>query len=605
MISRKLAVAIPFAVAVLVFSNSVLNRWALDDHALIANNPAAHSIQGALDGFFEPYWPPDENGHSAGLYRPLATLSYAVEWTFSGGSPAVSHISNVFLHAFATGLVVLVALAWLSPLGAMVAGLVFAVHPVHTEAVANVIGRAEVMSAIGLLVAVVAARRYRRTASDERAWHWALVTLGAVIFAQLSKENGVVAIAIIALDHLVDRRPVLRPTFQLYWLVAALTLSWLYIWASIAGGAVDLTVAPGIRWLSFPERLATALPVQLEVVRLLVWPMNLAASYDPQLIPQRTEFGLLAVAGAIVAASIVLLGVALIRKAPAIAFGLIAAVISYAPTSNLVFSAGLMLGERTLYFSSIAPVLVVGWLASNARSDLRRPLFASVALILMVFGVRTVLRNPFWVDMRSVITNDLLEHPEGFRTQFRIGEAFEAIGDSNQALSYYLTAVELFDRDPFASKQLVDLALAMGRENLALSESGRAFGIAPFHADIVALHARTLVATGRRDSAIAIVREAFDNDATSTTARIYNEVAVTASSPDWAVRFSQARFSWLSGRPLEATSQLFELVDIEVSQGESEYFCWEFGKTRGIMEAIASNRLRELELLAGAHGCDA
>jgi hypothetical protein len=160
-LTARRAVWVAALAAALVYLPALRNRWALDDHAVIEDNPAAHSVRGALDAAFSPYWP-YKDGFSAGLYRPLTTLSYAVDWSIAGDHPWWFHLTNILLHALATALVVLVALRWLAPPAALAAGLVFATHAVHVEAVANVVGRAEILAAIGMLSALLAARRYRR-----------------------------------------------------------------------------------------------------------------------------------------------------------------------------------------------------------------------------------------------------------------------------------------------------------------------------------------------------------------------------------------------------------------------------------------------------------
>ena len=135
-LTPRRAVWVAALTAALLYTPALRNRWALDDHAIVERNPAAHSLHAALDAFFAPYWP-YQDGFSAGLYRPLTTLSYAVQWSVSGDAPFWFHLVNLLLHALATALVVLVALRWLTPPAALVAGLVFATHAVHVEAVGH------------------------------------------------------------------------------------------------------------------------------------------------------------------------------------------------------------------------------------------------------------------------------------------------------------------------------------------------------------------------------------------------------------------------------------------------------------------------------------
>ena len=151
--------------------------------------------------------------------------------------------------------------------------------------------------------------------------------------------------------------------------VMAVIVVWLVVWRAVAGGWVQITTGAALRYLSFGERLDTVLPVYLEVIRLLTWPMKLAANYNPQMIPQRTEFTAVAALGAAAATAIVALGVASLRRAPAVGFAILAAIMAYAPTSNLVFLSGTLLGERTLYFAALAPAFAAGWIVQHALGD--------------------------------------------------------------------------------------------------------------------------------------------------------------------------------------------------------------------------------------------
>ena len=133
------------AAAVLLSVNSVLNDFAFDDLPVVIQNTSIQDLGTLPKALVSPYWP-NEYGQDLGLWRPLTTAFYGIQWAFWGENPAMFHALNVVLHGVVTALVVVV-LAELVPLGlAFVAGLLFAVHPVHVEAVANVVGLAEVLS---------------------------------------------------------------------------------------------------------------------------------------------------------------------------------------------------------------------------------------------------------------------------------------------------------------------------------------------------------------------------------------------------------------------------------------------------------------------------
>jgi hypothetical protein len=136
--------------AIAAYLNSFGNGFAYDDNGIVTQNPTVTSgdWRSALQS---PWWPNAEGG--AGLYRPVTSASFAAEWELFGGAPLGFHVGNVAVHALAS----LLVLALLSGLGAgagaTVGAALFAIHPVHTEAVANVVGRAEIYAACFYLAA--------------------------------------------------------------------------------------------------------------------------------------------------------------------------------------------------------------------------------------------------------------------------------------------------------------------------------------------------------------------------------------------------------------------------------------------------------------------
>src|SRR6266566_5162500 len=180
----------------------------MDDLYIIVWNPLVHSVQGTWRAFTGPYWPPDLGGQ---MYRPLPLASFAVDWAIAGGHPAWFHAMNLLWHAGMAVLVAAVARRWADWATALGAGLVFAVHPAHVEAVANVIGLGELMAAAGVCLAVYAA-----VVRQDVWWSGAALVLGL-----LSKENALVAPALIVWAWIVGPRPLPRRmlAFAIGWLI--------------------------------------------------------------------------------------------------------------------------------------------------------------------------------------------------------------------------------------------------------------------------------------------------------------------------------------------------------------------------------------------------
>ena len=255
------------AVGFVVFLPSLANGWSGDDTLMIHTNEVVHGAGSALRAWFETYWRPPFS--AAGLYRPLTILTYGIDWSLADGSPWWFHLVNVGLHATATWLVVLVVGAWLRPTAALAAGLVFALHPVHVEAVANVVGRAELLVAIGVLGAVIVARRYRASETGSARAVWLTATIVVVALTLHAKESGVIALPVLALDHALGARKDVRLHGALYLGVAAVTVGWFHIWNGVAGLYAGTASHGGFFELTDGQRLSTMFPAYLDLLRIL------------------------------------------------------------------------------------------------------------------------------------------------------------------------------------------------------------------------------------------------------------------------------------------------------------------------------------------------
>ena len=586
-IGRRSAVLISMVAAVGIYAGALNNSWAMDDVGIIERNDAAHSVPQSLRSFFEPYWPPED--HFAGQYRPVTILSYAVDWTVSDGSSAWFHFINAILHGISTGLVVLVFTRWLSSVAAVVVGLVFAVHPVHVEAVANVVGRAELFVAIALLILVLSARRFRASSGRIRIG-WATVALGSLAFGLLSKEHAVVGGVIVAFDELLDPERSFRKNAALYTGIAALTVGWLFLWNGVAGGFVEASGNATTDGLNTLQRLYTAFPVQAEAVRLLIWPMDLAADYSPDVIPRRVFFSVPALVGFLNVASILALAGFLWKKAPAFTFAVVVGALTYAPTTNLAFSSGVILGERNLYLGVVAVAVAAGWAVENFRHS-RHSLGVWMAVlgILSIYGVRTVTRVPAWRSTGTIVATDLLKYPQNYRTRVRYASYLEGVNRSFASLAELRTASAIYPDDPLVSLTSVPRALDLGLESIALVEAAMAYGIQPKMPRIAGNMVRALMANGFVDSAITVARRAVDsNPSDYLAARWYTESLVASGATGWRVDVARAHEEWRRGMPIQASIVLERAAkgiggDPEIDQAS----CWD----------VASGRKLALQLL--------
>lgn len=485
---KKLALV--FAVAVGLYLPTIPYGFVQDDRGIIAQNPAAHSIPVALRAFDDPYWPREIGG---GLYRPLTILSYAVDWTLSGGSSRWLHAVNALLHGLVTVLVVVVLSRWMPSNGALAAGLVFALHPVHVEGVASLVSRAELLVAASMLGAVLAARRAR----------WATAVACSAL-AMLSKEHGVMSGVLILLDDLLESGSRPRYPRGLYIALALATGAYLAIWATV--GRAGLTdMAPPFIGAGMGERLAIALPAVWRAATLLVWPAELSADYNPQVIPAPAGFSLELVLGLLVIAGLGWIVWRSRRRQPVVAFVGVVAALAYLPTSNLFFASGVVLAERALYLPVLLPATAIGLLvALRVKDQSTRRVTILVTILCVALAWRSFQRLPVWRDNKTFLTTLLVEHPESYRAHASAAAVLAGLGDTAAARREYERADSLFAGDPHLASVRAYFLLEIGDTTTAAPLVRRARSVLPFNR--VALRCAFLLAVrrGDRNGALAV-----------------------------------------------------------------------------------------------------
>ncbi len=454
MSARRLYLAVVGAAAV-VYLGVLWNGFVLDDLTIIVANPLVHGVSGAWRAFGTSYFPANLD---VSAYRPLTVATYALDW--ASHATAWFHLVNLLWHVAASVLVAALARRWAGDAAGLVAGLVFAVHPVHVEAVANVVGRNELMAAVFTLLAVYAALEHGSVV-------WSAAAMAAAV---LSKENGIVAPGLIVWAWLVGVRPAPPrrkvATFLASWLVlgaAYLGVRWAVLGGVLRGTGNIAPVFLGQDPLTIRFTAAAALG---DVGRLLVFPLALSADYSPD---HRTAVHALADSRLALAVLVVGLWALLLRLAwrrgrKVEAYGLGWIAIAYAPVANLLFQIQVLVAERTLYLPSVGLALAVG---AAARELAGRRLAATAALVFVLGGMRTVLRVPAWRDERTVALALLRDAPRSYFAWQNIGWQYLRAGNFPRALEAFRTSSSIYPRDARVFIAAAHAAYALRRLPLA------------------------------------------------------------------------------------------------------------------------------------------
>jgi len=194
-------------------------------------------------------------------------------------------------------------------------------------------------------------------------------------------------------------------------------------------------------------------------VRLLLLPFALSADYQPGVLELAHGVTTMVVLGVLLA---VLLGLVIFRawrRAPVLAFALLWVPIAIAPVSNVFFVTGVLLAERTLYLPSVGAMLALGWVMQRGVVRWRDASWATLAVVLVAFGVRTWTRTPVWHDAKSFAITLVTEHPEAYRGHWVVGRVYATMGRFPDAEREFAIARQIFPGDPVVWRESAELRI--------------------------------------------------------------------------------------------------------------------------------------------------
>lgn len=440
------ALLVPAAVALLalaVYANALRNSYALDDETIILRNPVVHGLGNLHGVLLGPYW--TDTGE---LYRPVTLLSFALGWAVHGASDTALHAWNVVLHAACAALVaVLVLRLGGGRAAAALAGAVFAVHPVHVEAVANGVGRAELLATLFVLAASLVYLGGRARAPGRIAAVCALYLL-ALGAKEIAVSFPALVLVLDALRTRERRTPppaIFRDNLPL---LAALSLTlalYLALRMVATEGVMSNSPAPYFFFVPAARRAATAVRVWPEYLRLLFWPADLSMEWGPDYIrvvgwgSPRVWLGL--ATGVAVAACAALSW----RRGRWVAGAVAWLALALLPVSNLLFAIGVVLAERNLYLPSVGLAFLfpplVGAVARAPRREARILAAAAAAVLLALGAARTWTRTPDWRSSDAILYAMMESHPEIWWVEWKAGHILARRHRPEEAIPWFRRAM--------------------------------------------------------------------------------------------------------------------------------------------------------------------
>lgn len=462
----RLGVLLVCLVALASSVSGLGNLFAYDDIPILVENQMVTALHTPWEYLTDSYWGPSR-GNS--LYRPLTVIAYALEWAVGKGSPFPFHLANVLLYVVSS-VAVLALLRQLLPKGAaLVAALAWAAHPVHVEAVANVVGQSEMLTALPMLLAVTLYIRDRRAGALRTGT--ALLIALCLACALLTKEHGIVLPALLLMTELVFRGKLFADApaagRSREWLLARLMLLEVVLYVivrlSVLEGFAGDAPHPSLEGVPMGQRAWVMLALVPEYMRLFLWPVALYADYSPKAVPFLPTPGLGHLMGAAWLALAVVLFVHGWRRDRVIAFALLWIGLTMGPISNLLIPTGVLIAERTLFMPTVGVAMIVGrgvvllWpLVQAFHARWVRVAVPGVAGVLLIAAVaRSADRQLVWADNPTLFATTVVDAPTNFRAHFALGELFGGAGAWARAEKHLRTADSLFP-----GYDLLELSLA-------------------------------------------------------------------------------------------------------------------------------------------------
>lgn len=521
-------VGVVLVAAVVVYGNCLGHAFVWDDQYLVVDNPQIKNWRHVTALFSSDLFPPVA---PSGYYRPLQALTNLVDYQLWGLSPAGFHLTNVALHAATALLLYALAVHLLaSSRAALVAALLFVVHPLHTEAIAYVSGRSDPLSALFLLAAMWAFVTYCQRARAP----WLALSLASFALALLAREAALALLFLLPLLERTVRRargetvsmaPLLRRVVP-YGIVL---LAYLLVRRTVID-APAFVGPPGDTPIAL--RLLTMMNVLGQYVGLLLIPINLHMERQvpaPEtLIDPHVLMGF-AVLGALLATA-----VRARRTAWPVTLGIGWFLLALIPVAN-VWPLATFMAEHWLYVPSMGLFLVAGWAVDRlAVQGWQQPAATAVVMTLVGWGLLTIVRNRDWRDTIPLYDATTRSAPHSARAWTNLAHAYQDAGQTDAARNAYERALQAMSTStPVAQRRHSDrqdaqeLALVAGieqqRGHFADAEASyrAALALDPTLVSAYNNLGLTLNALGRADDA---------EDAFASAIRLYPDFAAAHSN---------------------------------------------------------------------------
>jgi len=455
------------------FGNTLFNHFVWDDNYLIVSNPYIKNAA-FIPQFFEGDLVQTTTSlhYQSGYYRPLSMLSFMADYHVWKLNPFGYHLTNILIHVLNTILIFYLVLLLLKNRAlSFMTALLFAVHPIHSEAVGPIFNRMGIQATLFMLVSVIC---FIKSVGLSKTGY-ILLSLISFIIGLFSKENVIILPAVIlGLDFIVLKRCNFKDLFRtksVVFYLSLLGLSLLYLW--IRGNNVEYE-------LSFPtskELLGQTLAANLflhiltamKIFGLLMVKAFVPFKFSPEywIEPVKQFLDWQALIGLLGFIGLIGLAIRLRKSQPVQSFFIVFFLLSVIPYTNILLIAEVYtFHERFLYFPSMAACFFMAQLLNTLTIKFKSSESVSAILkyvpatLILIFGIQSATYNYVWRTNLSLWQHVVRLDPNSQMGHMNLGEAYIVAGKFDKAIEEFKKSVRVNRPTALASIYLAKINLA-------------------------------------------------------------------------------------------------------------------------------------------------
>lgn len=434
------------AVAILAYSNTVTHQFALDDFSVIVKHSHVQKGMDGIGTILTTNYRHGNSGFNDGLYRPLSLVTFALEKEFFNNNTTIGHGINIIFYGLGCFFLFLSFRKLLESFPQFVPFsivLLFALHPIHTEVVANIKGRDELLAFLGFSLSLYHLQKYLLSKATV-SLIWGLLFF---VISLLSKESSVTFLLLIPLLLLLNERINLKQIGQVFLFLLPFTIGFVLLRASIIS-SMDRAVDPGnFGILNNPiaatdktsMRWGSTFSLQLLFLQKLFLPLNLIHDYSFNQIPLQKLTSLPALTGVFSFLSMVIVSVWGVFKRNLLGIAAAFYLISISVASQVVLPIGVQFAERLLFIPTLAftITLTLGlfYFFKQKKNVLSISKQKTSLIILAAFALAyasvTIDRNEDWENNYTLYQADISAGKNSARVNYNLGSELQRQAQSN------------------------------------------------------------------------------------------------------------------------------------------------------------------------------